>query len=244
MKNFGWQDRTIRVFGEEAHEKIKNSRICIFGLGGVGSFCLTTLARAGVENFMIVDGDEFDETNINRQEFAYQSTLGKRKVDVAEKFLLDINPACKIVKHDEFILTDKMSDTIECVSDFSPDWVIDALDSISVKLLMAEHFVRDNDFTQYVSAMGAANKLDTSKIKMATLFSTVNDGLSRIMRKEARKRNIPDFDVCYSDEEVKLESHQAMTRDVEKKILGSVSFIPSIMGITIAGHVLNKIVGE
>lgn len=244
MENFGWQDRTIRVFGEEAHKKILGAKICIFGLGGVGSYCLSTLARAGVENFMIVDGDAFDETNINRQEFAYQSTLGKRKVDVAEKFLLDINPECNIVKHDEFILTDKMSDTIDFVEDFSPDWVIDALDSISVKLLLAEHFVRDESFAHYVSAMGAANKLDTSKIKMSTLFSTVNDGLSRIMRKEARKRNIPDFDVCYSDEETKLKADQAITRDCEKKILGSVAFIPSVMGITIAGHVLKKIAYE
>lgn len=215
--------------------------MCLFGLGGVGSFCLSTLARAGIERFLIIDGDEFDTTNINRQEFAYQSTLGKRKVDVAEKFLLDINPACEIVKHDEFILTEKIANITGVVDDYDPDWVVDALDSISVKLLLAEHFVRDSDNKHFVSAMGAANKLDTSRIQMATLFTTVNDGLSRIMRKEARKRNIPDYPVCYSDEEVKLQENQAITRTGEKKILGSVSFIPSIMGITIAGHVLREI---
>lgn len=238
-----WQDRTIRVFGEEAHEKIRTAKVCIFGLGGVGSFCLSTLARAGVKNFLIIDGDEFDETNINRQEFAFRSTLGKRKVDVAEQLLLDINPACKVQKHDEFILTSAMSDTTKVVEEFEPDWVIDALDSISVKLLLAEHFVRDDahGVRHYVAAMGAANKLDTSRIKMATLFTTVNDGLSRIMRKEARKRAIPDFPVCYSDEEVKLQENQAITRTGNKKILGSVAFIPSIMGITIAGHVLTEI---
>ena len=237
-----WQDRTIRVFGEEAHEKIRTAKVCIFGLGGVGSFCLSTLARAGVENFLIIDGDEFDETNINRQEFAFRSTLGKRKVDVAEQLLLDINPACKVQKHDEFILTSAMSDTTKVVDEYAPDWVIDALDSISVKLLLAEHFVRDSHGVRhYVAAMGAANKLDTSRIKMATLFTTVNDGLSRIMRKEARKRGIPDFPVCYSNEEVKLQENQAITRTGNKKILGSVAFIPSIMGITIAGHVLTEI---
>ena len=244
-----WQDRTIRVFGEEVHEKIRTAKVCIFGLGGVGSFCLSTLARAGVENFLIIDGDEFDETNINRQEFAFRSTLGKRKVDVAEQFLLDINPACNVQKHDEFILTSAMSDTTKVVDEYDPDWVIDALDSISVKLLLAEHFVRDEQGVRdaargvrhYVAAMGAANKLDTSRIKMATLFGTVNDGLSRIMRKEARKRGIPDFPVCYSDEEVKLQENQAITRTGDKKILGSVAFIPSIMGITIASHVLREI---
>ena len=236
-----WQDRTIRVFGEEAHAKIRNAKVCVFGLGGVGSFCLSTLARAGVENFLIVDGDEFDETNINRQEFAFQSTLGKRKVDVAEKFLLDINSNCKVEKRDEFILTDRISDTTKVVDDYEPDWVIDALDSISVKLLLAEHFVRDGHSEHFVSAMGAANKLDTSCIKMATLFTTVNDSLSRIMRKEARKRGIPDYPVCYSDEEVKLREGQAITRTGEKKVLGSVAFIPSIMGITVASHVLREI---
>ena len=237
-----WQDRTIRVFGEAAHAKIRAAKVCVLGLGGVGSFCLSTLARAGVENFLIIDGDGFDETNINRQEFAFQSTLGKRKVDVAERFVLDINPACNIKKHDEFILTASMSDTTKIVDEYDPDWLIDALDSVSVKLLLAEHFVRDaHGVRHYVSAMGAANKLDTSRIQMATLFSTVNDGLSRIMRKEARKRGIPDFPVCYSDEEVNLNEDQAITRNCEKKVLGSVSFIPSIMGITIAAHVLRKI---
>ena len=237
-----WQDRTIRVFGEKSHAKIRAAKVCVFGLGGVGSFCLSTLARAGVENFLIIDGDEFDETNINRQEFAFRSTLGKRKVDVAERFVLDINPACNVRKHDEFILTASMSDTTKIVDEYDPDWVIDALDSVSVKLLLAEHFVRDGrGVRHYVSAMGAANKLDTSRIQMATLFTTVNDGLSRIMRKEARKRGIPDFPVCYSDEEVKLQENQAITRAGDKKILGSVAFIPSIMGITIAGYVLRRI---
>ena len=161
---------------------------------------------------------------------------------MAERFVLDINPACNVRKHDEFILTASMSDTTRIVDEYDPDCVIDALDSVSVKLLLAEHFVRDtHGVRHYVSAMGAANKLDTSRIQMATLFTTVNDGLSRIMRKEARKRGIPDFPVCYSDEEVKLQENQAITRAVDKKILGSVAFIPSIMGITIAGYVLRRI---
>ena len=244
MENFGWQDRTIRVFGEEAHKKIREAKVCVLGLGGVGSYCLTTLARSGIENFLIVDGDEFDETNINRQEFALQSTLGKRKVDVAKSVLTDINPECRVETHDEFILTEAIEKTIRRIEDFEPEWIIDALDSISIKLLLAEHFVRDNNFANYVSAMGAANKLDTSRIQMSSLYLTKNDGLSRIMRKEARKRNIPDYQVCYSDEEVKLSENQACTRDVEKKILGSVSFIPSIMGITIASHVIKKIAFE
>lgn len=285
-------DRTRRVFGEEAFSKIQNSKVCLLGLGGVGSYCLSSLVRAGVGNVLIIDGDAYDVTNINRQEFAFLSTIGERKVDVAKAYVAEVNPQCTVKTFDELILSGNIGATVDVIESFQPDWIIDAIDAISIKLLLAEHFVRDRDkvwcqcfstdgnqlskplevskenvsskenidekscvsLTEksgkntvqvrrlgYISAMGAANKLDPSRIQISSLSKTCNDGLCRIMRKEARKRNIPDFTVCYSDEQTVIQPGQVITRDVEKKILGSVSFIPSIMGITIAGHVIRSI---
>lgn len=236
-------DRTRRVFGSAAFERIQNSRVCLLGLGGVGSYCLSSLVRSGVGNVLIIDGDAYDVTNINRQEFAFLSTVGKRKVDVAKAFVAEVNPRCTVETHDEFILSDNIGATLDVIKNFQPDWIVDAIDAISIKLLLAENFVRDCELPQvdYVSAMGAANKLDPSRIQISCLSQTCNDGLCRVMRKEARKRHIPDFTVCYSDEQLMLQPEQAITREVDKKILGSVSFIPSIMGITIAGHVIRSI---
>lgn len=234
-------DRTVRAFGSEAFERIATAKVCLLGLGGVGSFCLSSLVRAGISDLLILDGDEFDVTNLNRQELAFRSTIGKRKVNVATEFVHEINPACRVQSIDSFILSDTAGEIAAAIDAYSPDWVVDCIDSISVKLLLAEHFVRDRSLANYISAMGAATKLDPSRIHLAMLSETKNDPLCRIMRKECRKRGIPDFKVCYSDELAEVDPEAKITRGVGKKILGSVSFIPSIMGITIASSVLRSI---
>lgn len=239
MQDFN--DRSRRLWGNDAFEKIRYSRVCVLGLGGVGSFALSSFVRGGVENLLLLDGDEVDKSNINRQALAFQSTVGKRKVEVAKDFALEINPLCKVSTIDKFILTSDVENVCDQIEDFKPDWIVDAIDSISIKLLLAEHFVRDNKFSNYISAMGAANKFDPTRFSITKLFSTKNDGLSRIMRKEARKREIGDFLVCASDEKNCVNEDAAITRSGEKKILGSSSFIPPIMGHMIAGYVMNQI---
>lgn len=235
-------DRTRRLWGEASFKKIQNARICLLGLGGVGSFALSSFVRGGVENLLLLDGDVVDKTNLNRQALAFCSTVGRRKTDVARAFAREINPVCKVSVINKFVLSDDINDVFLNIDNFSPDWIVDAVDSISIKLLLAEHFVRDKTRKNYISAMGAANKVDPCKFSITTLYKTQNDSLSRIMRKEARKRLIPDFLVCASDEKTSFDKDCSITRGVEKKILGSVSYIPSIMGHMIAGHVMTKIV--
>ena len=234
-------DRTRRVWGKDAFEKIQGARVCVLGLGGVGSFALSSLVRGGVQNLLLLDGDVVDKTNLNRQALAFRSTIGKRKTEVARAFVCDINPDCKVSVIDKFVLTQDAGVTFAEIEAFEPDWIIDAIDSISIKLLLAEHFVRDECFKNYVSAMGAANKIDPTRFSITSLYKTQNDRLSRIMRKEARKRKIPDFKVCASDEKTNFSEEAAITRGVDKKILGSASFIPPIMGHMIAGYVMANI---
>lgn len=237
-------DRSRRLWGDEAFAKICGSRVCVLGLGGVGSFVVSSLVRGGVGHVFLMDGDVVDPSNINRQAFAFTSTIGKKKTEIAESFVHDINPNCEVVTCDTFMTHQTTDSVIKQIEDFEPDWIVDAIDSISIKVLLAEHFVKDLQFKNYISAMGAANKYDPTRYRVSTIYHTRNDSLSKIVRKESRKREIPDFLVCYSDEVVMLRDDQAITRDHNKKILGSASFVPPIVGHIIAGHILNNLAGR
>lgn len=233
-------DRSRRLWGSDAFSKLQNARVCVFGLGGVGSFVVSSLARGGVCNLMLIDGDSVDPSNINRQAFAFTSTVSKRKTDIAKHFVHEVSPECNVETLDTFITTDKFASVIEKVEEFRPDVVVDAIDSVSIKLLLAKTFACQDDIL-FVSSMGAANKTDATKITLSCLSKTINDPLARIIRKEARKQHIPDYVVCYSSEKRTIAPDSQITRTVDKKILGSTSFIPAIMGHMLAGYVMNYV---
>lgn len=234
-------DRSRRLWGDESFKRINNSRVAILGLGGVGSFVVSSLVRGGVGAVFLMDGDVVDPSNINRQAFAFHSTIGQKKTEIATKFVADVNPDCEVVTCDTFMTHQTTAGVIKQIEDFKPDWIVDAIDSISIKVLLAEHFVKECGFKNYISAMGAANKYDPTRYRVASIYQTRNDSLSKIVRKESRKHEIPDFLVCYSDEVVHVREDQAITRDHNKKILGSASFMPPIVGHMIAGYVLNDL---
>lgn len=233
-------DRSRRLWGDENFRRINETRVCVFGLGGVGSFVTSSLARGGVCNLLLIDGDSVDSSNINRQAFAFTSTVSKRKTDIAAKFVLEVSPECKVETLDTFITTDKFEFVLQKVNEYKPDVIVDAIDSVSIKLLLANTFAGRDDVL-FISSMGAANKVDATKIQISKLSKTVNDPLARIIRKEARKQGIPDYVVCYSSEKRSIAPDSQITRTADKKILGSTSFIPAIMGHMLAGYVKNYV---
>ena len=237
-------DRTIRLVGKEDYQKLKNAKICVFGLGGVGSHLVTSLARCGIDNFLLLDGDVVDQTNINRQAFAFLSTIGKKKTEIAKNYISQINPNCNCKTINAYITQSNFANIKDAVFDFKPDWIIDAIDTITIKLLMAQSF-SSLDKCKYISAMGAANKLDATKLKISSIYKTKIDPLARVIRKEARSRQVPDFMVCYSEEVITVENSSKLRKtESENKILGSISYLPAAMGITIASHVINDILGK
>ena len=246
MEENEYQDRSTRLWGQEAFSKLRGARVCVLGLGGVGSFVVSSLARGGIGNLFLVDGDSVDPTNLNRQAFAFIDTVGQRKTDIASNFVSQVSPDCAVQTLDEFVCKDNFEDVASKIKNFEPDWVVDAIDSISTKLLLAERFCAgsDNKDVQFISATGAANKTDFSALKISDIFETSCDPICKTLRKEARQRGIKSWRVCWSDEVVKFAPEAAITRTGDKKILGSTSFLPAIMGHMIAGHVMNEITGR
>ncbi len=242
-KSLDNHDRSQRLWGVQSFEKLLNSRVCVIGLGGVGSFIVSSLARGGVGHLFLIDGDVVDASNMNRQAFAFTSTIGKRKTEVAQKFVSEVSPTCQCKVRDLFIKKETFSSAVDVIEDFGPDWIIDAIDSINSKLLLAEHFA-NNPSSKFIASTGVANKTDVAKLHIDKLSKTKYDPICKIMRCEARRRNIGDFLVGYSSEEVHFTSDSAITRTGGRKILGSTSFLPALMGHMLAGHVMNDIAGR
>lgn len=221
-------DRQINLIGKKGLNKLKNSEISIFGLGGVGSYVLETLVRTGVGKINIIDNDLIDETNINRQIYALQSNIGKKKVDIADERCKDINPKIIINKYDVFIET---KDEIENIIKNS-DYVLDCIDTISSKLNIIE-VCKDLDIP-LISSMGTGNRLEPLDFKVMDIFETKNCVVSKIIRKELRKRNINSLKVICSDEDDKRI-------DKSIKEISSISFVPSIAGILITSECIKDI---
>ena len=222
-----WLSRSIALYGEEEVEKLKKSHVAIFGAGGVGSYAIEALARAGVGELTVVDCDVYSLTNLNRQLFATTLTVGKKKVDVAKERILSINPSCKVNTIDKFVLEDTVKDI-----DFSSfTYVIDAIDTISGKLGIIleckEHGV------PVISSMGTGNKTDPTLFKVEDISKTKVCPLARVMRKLLKERGISNLKVIYSEQEpIKQDS----------KVPASNSFVPAVAGLTLAGTVINDII--
>lgn len=242
--------RTELLLGIEGVDKLKNSSLAVFGIGGVGSFAVEALARSGVGSIDLFDDDRVCLTNINRQLIATRDTIGKPKVEVMQDRIFKINPKAKVKTYQTFYTEDNADEF-----DLSKyDYVIDAIDTISSKIILIQKAKACN--TPIISCMGAGNKLDPTMFEVADIYETSVCPLAKIMRYELRKRGIDSLKVVYSKEQpVKpirngvncmdkcISSVEAAVRKntVRKQIPGSVSFVPSVAGLIIAGEVIKDI---
>lgn len=224
--------RTELLLGQDGMKKLKSSSVAIFGVGGVGSYIAEALARCGVGKLILIDNDEVTITNLNRQLIALHSTIGKKKVYVAKERILDINPNANVVALDCFYTGSEID-----LSGF--DYIADAIDTVSSKLTLIENANKQN--VPVISSMGTGNKLDPTKLIVTDIYKTEMCPLAKIMRHELKKRNVKKLKVVYSTEkpcEHKAESKEITTK---RKTIGSVSFVPSVAGLIIAGEIVKDI---
>ena len=217
------------LIGEENFSKLNAATVAIFGVGGVGSFAAEALARSGVGHLVLVDKDCVDATNINRQIHALTSTVGRPKVEVMRERILDINPAAHVTAIQKFFLPDaNVEDFFVC----GYDYVVDAIDTLTAKIFLAEECQRRG--VKIISSMGAGNKLDPTRFKVSDIFQTSVDPVAKIMRKKLRERGVKNLRVVWSDE---------VPRRVEG-VIGSTAFVPSVAGLILAGEVVRDLISE
>ncbi len=233
--------RTELLIGKEGIEKLKNSKVCIFGIGGVGSYVVEGLARAGIGNFILVDNDKISLTNINRQIIATTKTIGKLKVEVAKERILEINPNAKIEIYNEFFMPESKD-----IFDNTVSYVIDCVDTVTAKIEIILRAQKLN--IPIISSMGTGNKLDPTKFEVTDIYKTEICPLAKVMRKELRNRGVKKLKVIYSKEtpiELKDSIENICEEDssleTKKRVPGSISFVPSVAGIIIAGEVVRDI---
>ena len=226
--------RTAYVFGEDAVEKLKNAKVAVFGVGGVGGYICEALCRAGVGHIDIFDRDTVSLSNINRQIIALHSTVGREKVAVMKERMLDINPDCEIVANNVFYLPENADQY-----DLSKyDYIADAVDTVSAKLEIATRAYKLG--IPVISAMGAGNKTDPTRFEVADINDTSVCPLARVMRRELKARGVKKYKVVYSKE----EPRKSGVTDPEsgKAIPGSLSFVPSAMGLIMAGEIIKDLI--
>ena len=227
-----WNSRTELLIGKDAIKKLENAKVVVYGIGGVGSFVAEGLARSGIGHLVLIDNDVISISNLNRQIHADTKTIGKRKVDVMKERILNINPNAKV---DAYMAND-IKDGEENIIDETFSYVIDAVDTISTKLKLVEKANEVN--VPIIAAMGAGNKLDPTKFEVTDIYKTSVCPLAKVMRKELKKRNIKKLKVVYSKEEPNKNNEN---NTQEKRVPGSISFVPSVMGLIIAGEVIKDI---
>ena len=220
--------RTELLIKKEGVEILQKSKVAIFGIGGVGSFVLEGLVRAGVGNFILVDNDIISPSNLNRQIIATTKTIGKSKVDVAKKRILEINPKAKVEVFQEFFLP-----KTENIIDNSIDYIVDSVDTITAKI---ELVVRAKDYgIPIISSMGTGNKMDPTKFEITDIYKTSVCPLAKVMRKELKTRGIKRLKVVYSKENpIKVST--------QRGVPGSISFVPSVAGLIISSEVIKDLI--
>ena len=228
-----WNSRTELLIGKEAVEKLSKAKIIVYGIGGVGSFVVEGLVRAGIEHLIIVDNDIVSITNLNRQIHATIPNIGRKKVDCMKERILSINPQAEVILY----MPNKLeNEEEEKLIDSSITYVVDAVDSVSTKLKLIERAKKQN--VQIISCMGTGNKLDPTKFEISDIYKTTVCPLAKVMRKELRKRNINSLKVVYSKEEpIKIDMQKQ-----GKNNPASISFVPSVAGMIIAGEVIKDII--
>ncbi len=221
--------RTEALIGKENLEKLQNSKVAIFGLGGVGTYVLEGLARAGVGNLILVDNDTISESNLNRQIIALKSTIGKYKVEVAKERVLEINPNANIKIYQEFFTKESKD-----ILDESLTYIVDAIDTVSSKI---DLIVKAKELNiPIISCMGTGNKLDPTKFEVDDIYKTSVCPLAKVMRRELKQKDIKNLKVVYSKEE-------PIKTDIGRTP-ASISFVPSVAGLIIAGEVVKDIINN
>ena len=245
--------RTELLLGKEAMDKLQNSRVAVFGIGGVGGYVCEALVRSGIGAFDLIDDDKVCLTKLNRQIIATKKTVGQYKTEVMRDRILEINPKAEVIIHNCFYLPENADDF-----DFSEyDYVVDAVDTVTAKL---ELIMRAKESgTPVISSMGAGNKLDASAFRVADIYKTKVCPLAKVMRRELKKRGVKKLKVVYSEEQpirpvedmaISCRSHcicppGAKHKCTERRdIPGSVAFVPSVVGLIIAGEVVKDLTAE
>lgn len=230
--------RTELIIGKQGLNKLKKAKVAVFGIGGVGSFVVEGLVRAGIYSFIIIDNDKISMTNINRQIHATTKTIGEYKTKIMKQRILEINPLANVETIEEFYLPEN-SDKI-----FNNSWtyIVDGIDTVTSKVDLV---VKANKFNiPIISCMGTGNKLDPTQLKVADIYDTSVCPLAKIMRKELRKNNIKKLKVVYSTE-LPIEPKCDLIEITNKRVIpGSISFVPSIAGLIIAGEVIKDIINK
>ncbi len=244
--------RTQLLLGKEAMEKLKNSTVAIFGIGGVGTFVAESLARCGVGSFALFDDDKVCLTNINRQLIATRKTIGRKKVEVMAQRINEINPKANVTTHQVFYMPD-IADEYDLTG---YDYIVDAIDTVTAKLELIVRAKSNN--IPIISSMGAGNKLNPTELEVADIYKTSVDPLAKVMRHELKKRGIKNLKVVYSKEKPITPINDedscndscicppGATRKCTQRraIPGSVSFVPSVAGLIIASEVVKDIIAK
>lgn len=243
--------RSELLIGTEGLNKLKESKVAVFGIGGVGTFTVEALARTGVSKFVLVDDDDICLTNINRQLHATRSTVGKPKVEVMKERILDINPNAEVITYRELY----NSESAERLLSEDYDYVVDAIDMVTAKIDLIVRCKEKN--IPIISSMGAGNKLDPTKFEVTDIFKTSICPLAKVLRKELRKRGVKDLKVVYSKEEPMTPfvinsdcktdcicTNKNRTCTVKHQIPGSVAFVPSVVGLILASVVVKDLISK
>ena len=231
--------RTRLLLGADAMEKLKNARVAVFGLGGVGGYVVEALARSGIGALDLIDHDIIGLTNINRQLLATHSSIGKSKAQAAADRVLDIDPTIRVTVHETFYLPETAGQF-----DFTQyDYIVDAIDTVTGKLMLATQAQECG--TPIISSMGTGNKLDPTGFRVSDIAQTRGCPLARIMRKECKKRGIRQLKVVWSEEEpltpLSPEGIEEMPEG-RRALPGSVAFVPSVAGLILAGEVIKDLI--
>ncbi len=239
--------RSALLMGEAAVERLQKSRVAIFGVGGVGGYVCEALVRSGVGAFDLIDKDVVDVTNINRQIIATHSTVGRPKVEVMRERMLDINPEVLVNARECFFLPENATDF-----DFTNyDFVVDCVDTVTAKIQIIMQAKEAG--VPVISSMGAGNKMDASRFKVADIYKTNVDPLARVMRRELKKRGVKKLTVVYSDEEPMTPINDSNSGEADvviqsggrvKQTPGSVAFVPGTAGLIIAGEVVRQLISQ
>ena len=227
------------MIGPEAMERLKKAEVAVFGVGGVGSHCIDALARSGVGSLILIDNDKVSLTNINRQCVAYHHTVGRYKTKVMEEQIRAVCPKIRVQTYERFILKEDLSELFET----KPDYIVDAVDTVTAKLTIAEWAQREG--IPLISSMGTGNKLHPELFEIADLSETSVCPLCKVMRREMKARGIPHLKVLYSREQPADVSGRMPEEAQEgrRAVPGSISFVPPAAGLLIAGEVIRTLAG-
>ncbi len=231
--------RTALLIGPEKFRRIKKASVMVFGVGGVGSHCIEALARTGVGKLILVDNDKVSVTNINRQSIAFHSTVGEYKTQVMKRKILDICPDTEVETHEVFVLPDNVDSILDC----RPDYIVDAIDTVTAKLALAKKAMEYN--IPIISSMGTGNKLHGEMFEIEDISRTSVCPLCKVMRRELKKQGITHLKVLYSKEKPVKTDPDKMEEDpgTRRSLPGSISFVPPVAGLLIAGEVIRDIAG-